>query len=309
MKVDRETTGDNARITADFVRRMEMSGKYRETVVSLHNSKATIDTLDQVVQQVTWLRLTKRDKLIDELRKQVEMLKKKNAARERSGLTKKAVATDESDASSVEMSNEDSERADHTLLLSGINEGVEVRISKIGDTQYGEVYVLRKVSGNVLSLGKLRAQGHPVAYTKHLNEFRLQLDKETVLFIMRPDFVSAYPSAKNLKHAIRTGAVVRAQVSVRDVDMAKVIWGPMEEAVKSKTMENTSNNIPETRRSMFSKYATLHHGLMFVNGQEFLVSVCKPFRYIINRCLVDKTSVELKRAIALQVSELRGHGI
>ncbi|KAA8493108.1 hypothetical protein FVE85_8553 [Porphyridium purpureum] len=119
----------------------------------------------------------------------------------------------------------------------------------------------------------------------------------------------AYPSAVNLKHAIRTGAVPNAPVSTRDVGRAEVKWGPMKETAKGKRTGQTSAVIPKGSRSMASTFGSLHCNLMFVNRQILLVSLCKPLQYLLFTQVSSKSSVEMRRALQEQVADLRVHGI
>ncbi|KAA8493395.1 hypothetical protein FVE85_8840 [Porphyridium purpureum] len=66
-----------------------------------------------------------------------------------------------------------------------------------------------RVSGNVLSLGRLRRDGYKVDYLPHSNRFRVSGNKSTAYFSMRPDFI--YTNRGNL---------VRRNTSKNDGDVA-----------------------------------------------------------------------------------------
>lgn len=53
MRVVGEPTGDAARIAADFVRKLELSSRYREAVISLQNNNKDLNSIEEAIKQVS----------------------------------------------------------------------------------------------------------------------------------------------------------------------------------------------------------------------------------------------------------------
>ncbi|KAA8491351.1 hypothetical protein FVE85_7772 [Porphyridium purpureum] len=117
----------------------------------------------------------------------------------------------------------------------------------------------------------------------------------------------AFPSSRHLLKDIRSGALLNAGVTARDVENAMHLWGPDLAIIKGKSTGHRSPALPESAATPPGSVQVLHTDLMFLGSRVFVVSVMKPAQYIYASPISNRSAAEIGNALRKQLAHAYTH--
>eukprot|EP01037_Dinobryon_pediforme_P029174 gene29174-32726_t len=121
----------------------------------------------------------------------------------------------------------------------------------------------------------------------------------------------AFPSDDVLMRTINNGGLINTDVTAKDVQVARTIYGPDEAFLHGRTRTKPQTGIPTINLldSDVPRPQTLMIDLMVLQGTNYLVSVSKPLQLIMTTTLpTNKKAATLAAALLEQVFQYRAKG-